>query len=214
MTKKQVTLELHFLTLREYYKTKRIPRGMRSSLQPTLFMQDVDFRSRFEKLSNQYAFDFMIMNLEFLKKELVTISERIKEVDLKLRTVSTEEDCKKKFFDKQSLFLCKFKTDLQETKRRKWHRDQTDYEGGYVYSWNSEKGNSFQRRNKKPRDGKKDMPPSHDGSTFLGKDQTQTSSANGEPGGEGDGETGVARNTRQRTRPTAQRTPATKKKNA
>lgn len=73
ISKKQVTLELHFVTLREYYRAKRIPRGMRSSLQPTLFSQDQDFRGRFETLSNKYAADLILLNLEFLQRELGTV---------------------------------------------------------------------------------------------------------------------------------------------
>lgn len=68
---------------------------MRSSLQPTLFSQDLDFKTRFESLSNQYAFNLMLLNLEFLQKELTTVGEKLKEVDIKLKTLSTDEEYKK-----------------------------------------------------------------------------------------------------------------------
>lgn len=37
------------------------------------------------------------------------------------------------FVSKQQDFLLKFKSDLKENKRKKWHRDIVDYQNGKVY---------------------------------------------------------------------------------
>lgn len=110
-SKKQVTIELHYVTLREYYKHKRIPRGMRSSLQPTLFSQDIEFRARFENLSNKYASDLILLNLEFLQKELASISDKMPTIDSQLKVQLTEEDYQQ-FITKQTTFLNKFRMEL------------------------------------------------------------------------------------------------------
>lgn len=109
---------------------------MRSSLQPTLFSNDMDFRVQFEKLSNKYASDLILLNLEFLQKELSTLSEKMAQVNQQLKDASTDDEYKQ-FFDKQTTFLCKFRLELQEVKRKKWQRDQKDYDEGAIYSWNT-----------------------------------------------------------------------------
>lgn len=165
LSKKQVTLELHYITLREYYKSQRIPRGMRSSLQPTLFAHDAEFKVCFEKLSNKYALDLILLNLDFLQKELTNISEKLSTVDVQLKGLSTTEEYQS-FLSKQSTFLSKFRGELQETKRRKWQRDEKDYEEGSIYTWTS---TNFQRR---PRNNNKngeqnDTTTAHKAASFL-----------------------------------------------
>lgn len=68
-TKRLCTLELHLITLAEYHKSNRIPRGMRSQLKPNLFFTDTDFKARYEQISNKYALDLILLNIEHLQRE-------------------------------------------------------------------------------------------------------------------------------------------------
>lgn len=43
LQKKETALELHAITLFEYYLAKRIPRGLRYNLRPTLFANDREY---------------------------------------------------------------------------------------------------------------------------------------------------------------------------
>lgn len=70
-SKRQVTLDLHLLTLIEYHRNQRIPRGMRGQLRPNMFAQDMEFCDLFEKISNKYSYDLILLNVQFLRKELL-----------------------------------------------------------------------------------------------------------------------------------------------
>ncbi|CAJ0966379.1 unnamed protein product [Ranitomeya imitator] len=74
--KKIVSLELHAGTLVEYFKAKRIPRGLRPNLRPTLMPGNVQFYAKFEAIGNKYAFDIMLLNIEFLRKEIETLKTK------------------------------------------------------------------------------------------------------------------------------------------
>ena len=58
LSKRSIALKLHMMTLGEYYRNHRIPRGMRSHLQPNLFMDNDEFCKMFELLSNKYSLLF------------------------------------------------------------------------------------------------------------------------------------------------------------
>lgn len=135
-SKRSWTLELHLIILSEYYKNGRIPRGMRSQLRPNLFVNDNDFKLKFEHISNKYALDLILLNIEYLKRELINIRTKARDLDALLKS-NLPEDEYTTYCSKQQDFLNKVKGDLEETRRRKWHRDLTDYEQGRVYNWNS-----------------------------------------------------------------------------
>lgn len=146
-TKRIISLELHLTTLIEYYRNQRIPRGMRSQSRPNMFFQDNDFRAKFEKISNKYAYDMILLNIEFLRMELARVRARLEEVERLLKTTLTTEDLTK-YLQRHETILKKYKEDLEETKCRKWHRDIQDYTTGRVYNWTVTKVfNNFDRRN-------------------------------------------------------------------
>ncbi|CAJ0961879.1 unnamed protein product [Ranitomeya imitator] len=50
--KKSTTLQVHLITLSEYYKAKKIPRGLRSNIRPNLITNDSLFCARFRLCSH------------------------------------------------------------------------------------------------------------------------------------------------------------------
>lgn len=164
---------------------------MRSSLQPTLFVNNNDFRGRFKSLSNHYACELMLLNLEFLQMELASVSKKMTEVDCQFKRV-LEEEKYKNFVEKQSSFLLKFKNDLQEVKRKKWLRDQIDYENGFDYAWSADCGALNQRRSKS-RDGRNDNRMNNNHVTFLDHRQPPEQAERLGEGGDEETNTGKTR---------------------
>lgn len=63
--KRLILYELHALTLAEYHRLGRIPRGLRSNLHPILFTEKAIIREKFEKILNKcYSYN----RRPFLKK--------------------------------------------------------------------------------------------------------------------------------------------------
>lgn len=116
-TKRYVTLELHLITLIEYHRHQRIPRGLRAQSRPNLFSHDIEFRTKFEQISNKYAFDTILLNIEFLRKELQRVNTKKDELH-KLLTDMLSPDDFEKFSQRNDNFLLRHKTELQDMKRR------------------------------------------------------------------------------------------------
>ncbi|KAG9460544.1 hypothetical protein GDO78_021124 [Eleutherodactylus coqui] len=51
--KRLISLKLRAIILREYYTAKRIPRGLRPHVQPTLMMHDVECCTEFINITNK-----------------------------------------------------------------------------------------------------------------------------------------------------------------
>ncbi|OCT58358.1 hypothetical protein XELAEV_18002298mg [Xenopus laevis] len=79
-------MELHSITLKENYKSKRIPRGLRINLRITIFQANTDFVKRYEQIVNKCSFDI----LEYLQNTIPEVILCITEQQLK-STLRTEE---------------------------------------------------------------------------------------------------------------------------
>lgn len=128
---------LHAATLGEYYKHKRIPRGLRTHLKPLLFPYNKDFVRRFELISDRYSLDIMLLNMEFLQGTLDQDKLKSDALEQELKTKCSGEEFST-LIEQLENNLAKFKLDIENTKRAKWHRDQEDYEKGAIYSWHQQ----------------------------------------------------------------------------
>lgn len=126
-------MELHLFNI-EYHRHQRIPRGLRAQSRPNLFSQDQEFRLKYEQISNKYAFDMILLNVEFLSKEMHKIQVKMVELKLSLRELLTAEEFER-FLQRNESFLQKHRAELQDLKRRKWFRDINDYQLGRVCNW-------------------------------------------------------------------------------
>lgn len=143
---RKISLELHLSLLSEYYKAQIIPRGLRSHLRPNLFPKNHVFCARLEGLSNKYALDVILLNIEFLQLELTTLETDICNCELKFKDTLDEADFTT-YMDKTQKILTKFRHDQEELKRHKWFRDTEDYKKGNVYSWQKD-DNKDERRSR------------------------------------------------------------------
>ncbi|CAJ0967837.1 unnamed protein product [Ranitomeya imitator] len=135
--KRLVNLQLHMMTLGQYYKEGKIPRGLRSNIRPNLFQGNAAYCSRFVMISNKYAMDTILLNIDFLQVEIKKLQSKIGEMECKIQTLLTVEEWNV-FKDKVEKESVKLRNDLEEVKRRKWNRDLEDYESGQVYTWQKE----------------------------------------------------------------------------
>ncbi|CAJ0963716.1 unnamed protein product [Ranitomeya imitator] len=135
--KRMINLQLHMVTLGQYYKEGKIPRGLRSNIRPNLFQGDTMYCARFVMLSNKYAMDTILLNIEYLQEESKKMQVNTEGIEQKIKALITIEDWNifKEKVDKESV---KLRNELEEVKRKKWNRDLEDYEAGHIYSWQRE----------------------------------------------------------------------------
>ncbi|OCT78650.1 hypothetical protein XELAEV_18029736mg [Xenopus laevis] len=134
LSKRSVALELHGCTLAEYYRLKRIPRGLRVHLHPTLFSENVEFCKKFEGILNKCSLDIITLTIEYIQKELVTVAEQVHNIETQLNQLGTPEEFQViKAQIEQT--VKQFRQDTEERKRSKFLRDADDYVSGRVYQW-------------------------------------------------------------------------------
>ncbi|KAM4048611.1 uncharacterized protein ACNLHF_011417 [Anomaloglossus baeobatrachus] len=171
--RRHTSLELHAITLAEYHRTKRIPRGLRVALRPTLFSENIEFCDRFEAIINKCSMDIIVLTIDFLQKEISLVSNNIRAADEQLKQTLSASDLaqlKKKTDD----IIGEFRRDLEARKRSKFLRDQEDYTRGTVYRWRA--GESFNTRRPQGYGGYSssdtsdtDSRPQRQPPTFLGQ---------------------------------------------
>ncbi|CAJ0953819.1 unnamed protein product [Ranitomeya imitator] len=135
--KRMINLQLHMMTLGQYYKEGKIPRGLRSNIRPNLFQGNNAYCARFVMISNKYAMNTILLNIEFLQEEIKKLQQNIEGFECKIKSLITVEEWNifKEKVDKESVILG---NELEEIKRKKWNRDVEDYEAGHIYTWQRE----------------------------------------------------------------------------
>ncbi|OCT82639.1 hypothetical protein XELAEV_18025167mg [Xenopus laevis] len=134
ISKKQVELQLHGLTLTEYLHVQRIPRGLRVNLQPTLFSRNDEFKTNFAGIINKCSRDLMALNIEFIKRELKDIEVELVTLQSTMTSAMPPDELAQ-FNRKLTETLDRFKNDVVIRKKQKFDRDTMDYEHGAVYNW-------------------------------------------------------------------------------
>lgn len=185
-SKKCCTLELHMITLIEYHKQNRIPRGIRSQLKPNTISEDIDFRNRYEQICNKFGLDLLLLHIERLQKEVRLVKDKVTTYEQNLKTHLSAEDFTA-FISKQVDFLSRHRAELEETKRRKWIRDIRDYQYGHVYNWIQKSGNPARMWDNKKDDDFTNVMSADKSTPFLGKHRKTRDPKNLQGGEAGDG---------------------------
>ncbi|CAH2321236.1 Hypothetical predicted protein [Pelobates cultripes] len=145
--KRKISWELHINTLGEYLRQKRIPRGLRVRLHPTLCRDNVEHRTIWYKILNKCSVDLMVLTIESLQKELTKLIKEIAATEQELAAVTASTDLetlKKQIEDK----LKEYQRETEEFKKKKFHRDELDYQRDQVYTWYSTADNRSYRPNR------------------------------------------------------------------
>ncbi|CAH2320307.1 Hypothetical predicted protein [Pelobates cultripes] len=145
--KRKISWELHVNTLGEYLRQKRIPRGLRVRLHPTLCRDNAEHRAIWYKILNKCSVDLMVLTIESLQKELTKLIKEIAATEQELAAVTALTDLetlKKQIEDK----LKEYQRETEEFKKKKIHRDELDYQRDQVYTWYSRADNRSYRSNR------------------------------------------------------------------
>uniref|UniRef100_A0A1B8Y7H0 Uncharacterized protein n=1 Tax=Xenopus tropicalis TaxID=8364 RepID=A0A1B8Y7H0_XENTR len=137
--RKLIGLELHVITLTEYYRAKRIPRGLRVSLRPTIFKDNVEFTTKYEQIVNKCSFDIILLNIEYLQSEVADTKQRLQMIESELKQLAQTEEQQDLLRHTEEI-LFKHRQSIEERKRHKFLRDEADYNTGRIYKWQHESG--------------------------------------------------------------------------
>ncbi|CAJ0941272.1 unnamed protein product, partial [Ranitomeya imitator] len=133
-SKKAINLELHTVTIAEYLRVQRIPRGLRVPLQPTFFQDDKEYCFKFEHILSKCSFDLMSLTLAYLQKNLDTVNTQISAIKNQLSSTLPQEDFQEiKSKNQETLRI--HRQELEKKKRSKFLRDTEDYLQNRVYQW-------------------------------------------------------------------------------
>ncbi|KAE8622793.1 hypothetical protein XENTR_v10005391 [Xenopus tropicalis] len=143
--RKLIGLELHAITLTEYYRAKRIPRGLRVSLRPTIFNDNLEFAKKYEQIVNKCSFDIILLNIEYLQREVMETKQRLQTIECELKQQTNTEVYQEQLRHMEES-LSKHRQSIEERKRLKFHRDEADYNTGRIYRWQRESGTTWTPR--------------------------------------------------------------------
>ncbi|XP_075706606.1 uncharacterized protein LOC142741097 [Rhinoderma darwinii] len=137
--------DLHCVTLAEYHRLGRIPRGLRSHLRPTLFSEDRQYCDQFQKILNKCSLDLIILTVEYLQKSIKESTEKIKNLEIQLSSSlsSSEWESLKNRTDNA---IKEYTKEVELRKREKFQRDANDYLNNSVYRWQESSGSWRSRR--------------------------------------------------------------------
>lgn len=134
LSQKEIRLQLHGITLSEYVRTRRIPRGLRIQKAPTIGRTDETFCTKWCEIMNKASLDLMVLIIDYTKKELTKIKEEISEIEEKIQT-STDPPALQAAKEEMQAIMDKYKEETQKNKLSKLRRDTMDYRNGKVYPW-------------------------------------------------------------------------------
>ncbi|XP_056407685.1 uncharacterized protein LOC130302423 [Hyla sarda] len=136
--------DLHSVTLAEYYRTKKIPRGLRVSLRPTLFSDIPSYCDKFEQILNKCSMDIILLTIEQLQETTATIKSEISTIEQQLKdTLKTEDFANLK--ESLTTQIDTYRKELEQRKRKKYLRDTEDYLQNKVYRWRDTSFRGFYR---------------------------------------------------------------------
>ncbi|CAJ0928468.1 unnamed protein product [Ranitomeya imitator] len=125
--RRKTALQLHYVTLAEYHKVQRIPRGLRVPLRPTLFSEKDDFCEKFEAILHKCSLDLILLTVDYLHKEIPMIETEINNIEQQLRNTLSQDEFNK-IKTQTDKTINEFQSQLQERKRLKFVRDTDDYQ--------------------------------------------------------------------------------------
>ncbi|KAL7388934.1 hypothetical protein ABVT39_016775 [Epinephelus coioides] len=134
LRKQETRLLWHAVTLSEYRRQQRIPRGLRINKAPAFGTDDPAFMKRWEQILNKCSLDLEVLLIEKSKAERSKKLEAIKSLETKVNTLPRSDEVTQ-MEGKMMNSLDSFKIQLKQYKMRKYQRDVKDYKEGTVYQW-------------------------------------------------------------------------------
>ncbi|OCT98604.1 hypothetical protein XELAEV_18010839mg [Xenopus laevis] len=134
LQKKEISYNLHVISLAQYARSKRIPRGLCQDIKPNLCADDPLLIQRWQEICNKCSLDLIILTVERLQARLQTVRQRIVELkELIMRDKGAELAAA--IFQDHEEQLRRHTENVAECKKAKFQRDAQDYRLNQVYTW-------------------------------------------------------------------------------
>ncbi|KAL2080776.1 hypothetical protein ACEWY4_024569 [Coilia grayii] len=136
LLEKEKRLELHAITLSDYWRKNMIPRGLRINKFPSFGKENLSFRNEWERILNKCSLDLMLLLIKEAKVQRAELRQQIEEAKTFVfsNCVATGEDpatLENQLRDQ----INELSQTLTKIKINKFKRDQQDYTDGQVYTW-------------------------------------------------------------------------------
>lgn len=135
LLEKDKRLELHAITLSDYWREEIIPRGLRMKKFPTFGKDDADFRRRWEAILNKCSLDLILLLIEEIKKQRMDVRKQVEEVQPNIESAALQDPSFAETLQKTRDEIDSLSKALKQNKMEKFKRDRTDYQQGTVYLW-------------------------------------------------------------------------------
>lgn len=149
LSEKEKKLDLHCITLSDYWRKDMIPRGLRIKKFPSFGSDNTDFKDKWEAILNKCSLDLILLLITEAKIQKNNVQEEIQELKQKIADIQDSAQTKESFEQKLRVDIEKLSQTLRQLKLDKFRRDQEDYKQGKVYTWTNK--SSHQRDNHRPR---------------------------------------------------------------
>lgn len=137
LSEKEKKLELHSITLSDYWRQEIIPRGLRIKKFPSFVSENADFKKKWEAILNKCSLDLILLLIEEAKTQRSQIQTEISEIRQTITRKEGSAEEKDSLEKKLREDIDKLSRSLKQMKMDKFRRDQNDYKEGLVYSWSS-----------------------------------------------------------------------------
>ncbi|XP_077116893.1 uncharacterized protein LOC143781184 [Ranitomeya variabilis] len=144
--RKLMSYDLHSITLAEYYRQSRIPRGLRCHLRPTIFSDNPDYCEKFKQILNKCSLDIILLTIDSLYTAISETEKKVSAIEEQLTSTLSTTDWQT-LKSKTDKIIEDNRKSLQEKKRAKFQRDSDDYQQDRVYRWNNSPSGGYRRGN-------------------------------------------------------------------
>lgn len=138
LLERETKLYLHGVTLSDYLRVKRIPRGLRIVRSPIIGQDNVSFCDKWCEILNKCAFDLMALTVQEISTQLANVRKEIEEVKILLAVDYPDEVQLDSVLQECNQRIAELKKEIIASKKSKFDRDATDYANGRVYQWRSQ----------------------------------------------------------------------------
>ena len=173
---KDMKLKWEIVSLSDYWREKRIPRGLRLHHAPSYGFENADFKSKWESILNKCSMDLILLLIEDAKRQREALTVRLTELETSLPLTAEQQI---PFQDKIKEEIYKLETTVKEMKVAKLQRVAYDYEHGHEYRW--DRSRRTPRHTQHPQrtqtDGNKQRRPEVSFTVSSGDERGSTASA-------------------------------------
>lgn len=135
LEERETRLFLHAVTLSDYMRAKRIPRGLRINKGPIIGKDKSTFCDQWAAILNKCSFDLMALTIQEVTTSLAAVRDEITEAKNKLNTELTDPGVLRQRLEECEKLKQQLATEITMSKKEKFERDALDYERGRIYQW-------------------------------------------------------------------------------